>query len=377
MSHEETLIPVVIPKWGFSMVEGKVLRWLKQPGDVVAADEDLVEIESEKVVNVLGAPGSGILRRQLAGPEVVAPVGDLIGVIAAEGINDTAIDVFITDFRRPEAAGHVSYETAETALQREMLLDGKWIAYLDAGSGETAVVFLHGLGGSAASWALNQPLLAAHCRTIAIDLPGHGASMKDFSVGSLAELSRIVTTLLDRLGIADAHLVAHSFGTLIAVELALTIPHRVATLTLISGLGAGTRFDHGFIDDFLGANKRRELAAVLTRLYANPDFVTRDLVQRVLQTNRIDGVRECLRDIVARCIVDEIRQDPIHNLNRVTMPVQVLWGRDDTIAPPELLSNLPARIPVVFFERVAHMPQIEAAAAVNRMLLRHILQSDD
>src|SRR3972149_3784444 len=64
---------VIMPKMGDAMTEGKVLRWMKHPGDTVAAGEAIAEIETDKVNVELPAEESGTLTEILAGagaPEV-------------------------------------------------------------------------------------------------------------------------------------------------------------------------------------------------------------------------------------------------------------------------------------------------------------------
>ena len=56
---------VVMPKWGLSMKEGRITKWLKKEGEAVKKDEPLLEVETEKMVSVVESPGSGILARVL------------------------------------------------------------------------------------------------------------------------------------------------------------------------------------------------------------------------------------------------------------------------------------------------------------------------
>jgi pyruvate/2-oxoglutarate dehydrogenase complex dihydrolipoamide acyltransferase (E2) component len=65
---------VYLPKWGLTMTEGTVVNWLKQVGDRVTEGEDLVEVETDKVLNVLPAPVSGVLA------EIRVPAGETVDV---------------------------------------------------------------------------------------------------------------------------------------------------------------------------------------------------------------------------------------------------------------------------------------------------------
>ena len=58
-------VEVVMPKWGMSMQEGHIGQWLKQEGEEVDEGEELVEVETEKITNVVESPAAGILARIL------------------------------------------------------------------------------------------------------------------------------------------------------------------------------------------------------------------------------------------------------------------------------------------------------------------------
>ena len=55
--------PVAMPKMGIEMVEGTIAGWKKSVGDAVAAGDEVVEIESDKIINVWESPAAGVLRR--------------------------------------------------------------------------------------------------------------------------------------------------------------------------------------------------------------------------------------------------------------------------------------------------------------------------
>ncbi|MCS6918815.1 MAG: 2-oxo acid dehydrogenase subunit E2 [Fimbriimonadales bacterium] len=77
-------VAVIMPELGESIVEGTIVRWLKQQGDMVQEDEPLVEIMTDKVNTELPAPASGVLQQILAGEGATVQVGQELALIASE-----------------------------------------------------------------------------------------------------------------------------------------------------------------------------------------------------------------------------------------------------------------------------------------------------
>ena len=76
---------VLMPALELAQETGKVIRWLKSPGDAVTKGEPIVEIETDKVTTEIEAPASGILRQVTAAEGDVVPVGQPIAVVFAHG----------------------------------------------------------------------------------------------------------------------------------------------------------------------------------------------------------------------------------------------------------------------------------------------------
>jgi pimeloyl-ACP methyl ester carboxylesterase len=108
--------------------------------------------------------------------------------------------------------------------------------FSDQGAG-APVVLLHGFGLDGRSWTPQIAAFAASHRVIVVDLPGFGPGGQRLTGahGPAAE----VRLVLDALGVDRAHLVGHSFGAAVAVDLALSSPERVSSLTLVNGLLLG------------------------------------------------------------------------------------------------------------------------------------------
>src|SRR4051812_50200482 len=73
---------IKVPSFGESITEATVAKWLKRPGEAVAADEPVAELETDKVTLEVPAPASGTLAEILAEEGANVPVGAVLGRIA-------------------------------------------------------------------------------------------------------------------------------------------------------------------------------------------------------------------------------------------------------------------------------------------------------
>ncbi|WP_111891853.1 2-oxo acid dehydrogenase subunit E2 [Acinetobacter sp. MB5] len=92
MSEIKTL---EIPKWGLSMEEGTIAQWLIQEGDSFSKGQEICEIETTKIVNVLEAPFGSTLRKIIAKDGDTLPVGGLIAVCAESSVSAAEIEQFV------------------------------------------------------------------------------------------------------------------------------------------------------------------------------------------------------------------------------------------------------------------------------------------
>ena len=60
--------PIVMPKWGLSMKEGKVTSWLAEEGTRIDVGKEILEVETDKIAGVVEAADSGVLRRRVGTP---------------------------------------------------------------------------------------------------------------------------------------------------------------------------------------------------------------------------------------------------------------------------------------------------------------------
>ena len=105
----DPITAVTMPKWGIEMTEGAIVNWRVRVGDPVARAAELLDVETEKIVNTVEAPAAGIVRRILATDGQTCAVGALIGVIADAATAEAELDRFVGSF----VAAVVSFDPAE------------------------------------------------------------------------------------------------------------------------------------------------------------------------------------------------------------------------------------------------------------------------
>lgn len=366
--------PIVMPKWGLAMQEGMVAKWLVEEGAEIRAGDEILDIETSKIANVFESPVAGPLRRIVVREGETVPVGALLGVVADAAVPDAELDAFIAKFQE-EFAAHAT--EAEAGPEPETIeAGGQRIRYLAVGEGEGApLVFIHGFGGDLNNWQFNQEALAAARPTFALDLPGHGGSTKELAAdrADVGALAAAVLAFMDAKAIAQAHLVGHSLGGAIALDLAVNHPDRVRSVTAICSAGLGPEINMAYIDGFMAANRRKQLQPVLEMLVADPTLVSREMIQDVLRFKRLDGVEAALNRIIdATFAGGQQALQLTGRLGELRVPVQVIWGRKDQIIPVRHSEGLPGSIRVHVFDDAGHMVHMEKAAEVNDLIQRFI-----
>lgn len=96
------------------------------------------------------------------------------------------------------------------------------------------VLFIHGLGSSAADWELQLEFFAQHYQVILVDLRGHGQSSRPSAGYSISQFAADVQALLQRLGYQRVHLVGISLGGMVGFQLAVTAPDLLHSLTVLN-----------------------------------------------------------------------------------------------------------------------------------------------
>lgn len=224
--------------------------------------------------------------------------------------------------------------------------------------------FLHGRFGQAEMWQRLTSELAPHFRCIAIDFPGFGDSYSSESRPfSLFEHSGLVQELIKRFTRENEKgiLVGHDVGGGVAQLCTIKLPERVKALVLLNSAGLtrdleslNTRFHGWFI------RKR------LNRMFNESSPLSSQDREALLSPWTVYSSRDTL--LRAFRALDESwpwhyeKQVWKSALQGLAQPVLLLWGKKDTMNPPDLAAELMQRLPEAYFylnEHCGHWPSLE------------------
>ena len=257
-------------------------------------------------------------------------------------------------------------------------VDGVHVRYREAGQGP-AVVMIHGYGASSDSWVGVIPDVAAQHRVIAVDLKGFGWTSRpdgDYSPAAEAEL---VWHVLDKLGVKDVAIVGHSWGTSVALSMAVQQPQRTRRVAL---------YDAYVYDDqvpsFFRWAEKAGIGELLFGLFYTQRIEDRAPLafydERWVTQARVDHVERDMDQpgtvAAALAVARAHHFAALHDaLKGFTRPVLLLWGREDQITPlvfGERLANELADARLIVYPRCGHIPMVEARARSTRDLVEFL-----
>ena len=236
----------------------------------------------------------------------------------------------------------------------------------DEGEGP-ALVCVHGLGGSSNTFTPVMPALARH-RVLRVDLPGSGRSQHAEGPLSIERFVQALLSLCTRLGIARAHWVGHSMGTIVCQHLAVVQPALVQSLTLFGPLTAPP--------EPARAALRARAAKARAEGVAGMHEVTQALLAASLSADTrqhqplaVAFVRESLmrQDAQAYAGVCEALADAqAAAVEAISCPVLLVTGDEDGVAPPQAVRALAERLHAARSTRVVVLPRCGHWAPVER-----------
>jgi pimeloyl-ACP methyl ester carboxylesterase len=248
-------------------------------------------------------------------------------------------------------------------------------AYRIAGSGP-AILLIHGIGDNSSTWHTVQSKLAQRFTVIAPDLLGHGKSDKPRADYSVAAYANGMRDLLSILEIDRVTVIGHSLGGGVAMQFCYQFPQLVERLVLVST--GGVTKDVNFVLRLASLPMGSEAMALLRLPFAQGAVQLAGRIAGALLGAR--GVARDLPDVLRilselpeptasaafsrtlRAVVDW-RGQVVTMLDRCyltkSVPVQLVWGDEDTVIPAAHAEMAHAAMPgseLEVFEHSGHFP---------------------
>ncbi|NKS67035.1 alpha/beta fold hydrolase [Rhodococcus hoagii] len=256
---------------------------------------------------------------------------------------------------------------------------------LQAGSGDEAVVFLHGTSGHLEAFARNIAVHAAHYECHAIDMLGHGYTGKPDYAYEIPRYVEHLVNYLDAVGLDKVHLVGESLGGWVAAHLASEQPERVLSLQLLAAGGtvanpeimerirkSTTKAVQSDDVELTRARLRllmhdpvdatEELVEARHRIYHQPDFVAN--IHNLLSLQDMETRQRNL-----------LRPD---RLARIQAPTLVVWGHENPFGDVPEAKKMAEDIPgaqLQLYPECGHWPQHEQAAMYNPLSLEFLAKA--
>jgi pimeloyl-ACP methyl ester carboxylesterase len=274
----------------------------------------------------------------------------------------------------------VSFLNAHVYLQEHFVgieshnikVDGYRMHYLAMGpAGGPAVILVHGLGGRAEDWWNVAPVMAkAGFRVYMLDLLGFGRSQQpaDFSY-SVRDQAAVVVDFMDALGVKQADVAGWSMGGWIIQLIASDHPERVSRLILIDSVGLNIK--PKWDTNLFVPTSPQELDELDALLMPNPPqiphFIARDYL-RIFRRNGWVIKRALATMMTAQDVTDNL-------LPQLKMPVLIIWGSLDQIAPVDQAQTMHHLVPqsqLLLIPDCGHMVPVQCSAELDSTALKFI-----
>ena len=392
------IVEMPLPRLGETMDEGRIGLFVKQPGEKFRRGETLLEVESDKTTVEVPALQDGILIEWLVAADEMVPVESAIARIEIEGeavaeVKRAAVSPEPSPRRKPESPdvaklgpgfrrddGQGVRPRASTAARAAARRSGIDLATM-RGSGRHGRVtradlaavsrparttyhvetpqgkiffrewpaqgvakgnalLIHGLFADSQSFTtLGRKLAAKGYRTFALDLPGHGETLS-----AAVALEDIVAAVEASLPPVRLHVVAHSFGAIIAARLL----HKALSLTLLSPAGCGEDINGAFVAAMLGGHIEQALSFLGEVVSAESQAAFADHL--TVHGGQLKAIAAHVSDGGKQTV------SIVRSLAKSAVPVQAIFLRDDAIIPAQHALNMPFNAAVRIMAGASHLP---------------------
>lgn len=232
--------------------------------------------------------------------------------------------------------------------------------YIDEGEGQTILV-LHGLFGALSNFdGLINHFKKTH-RVVVPMMPLYDMPLITTGVGSL---SKFILGFIKKMELNDIILLGNSLGGHVSLVTAKAKPELFTAMVLTGSSGL---YENAFGGSFPRREDKEYIRNKIAVTFYDPAMVTDELVD---VTFNLVSDRSKLIKVLALA-KSAIRHNMMKDLPNYTMPTCLIWGRNDTITPPEVAEEFNMYIPdseLFWIDKCGHAPMMEHPEEFNSIL---------
>ncbi|KRB75101.1 3-oxoadipate enol-lactonase [Nocardioides sp. Root190] len=248
------------------------------------------------------------------------------------------------------------------------------VHYVITGAADAPVVVLsNSLGSTHTMWDAQADALAEHFRVLRYDTRGHGQSPVPVGPYDIDDLVDDVVTLLDTLGVKQAHFVGLSLGGMTGMRLAARNPERVDRLVVLC-TGAHLTPSSGWTDR--AATVREHGAGAVAEAVVQRWFTSAYLdAHPDVKTTCEEGVAATAAQGYASCCEVIAAMDLRPDLPTITAPTLAIAGRDDPATPPPSLQEIADNVQngrLLVVPDAAHLANAQQPETITPAIIAHL-----
>jgi pimeloyl-ACP methyl ester carboxylesterase len=242
----------------------------------------------------------------------------------------------------------------------EQLIHEGGFSYIEEGEGPVFIL-LHGLFGALSNFKEVVDFLKKDYKVVLPRLPIYELPILSTNVKAL---SNHLKAFIEHKGYEKVNLLGNSLGGHVGLVYAHENPSKVSSMVLSGSSGL---YENAFGGSFPRREDKNYLREKIALTFYDPAMVTDALVDECHEA--VNNRNKLIR--ILSIAKSAIRHNMAKELPNYTMPVCLIWGKNDTITPPEVAVEFHAKLPdsvLYWIDKCGHAPMMEHPAEFNQYL---------
>ncbi|NNC83419.1 MAG: alpha/beta hydrolase [Flavobacteriales bacterium] len=244
-------------------------------------------------------------------------------------------------------------------LEDQLIVEGDF-SYIEEGEGPVFIL-LHGLFGALSNFRAVTDFLSDRFTVVIPRLPIYELPVLNTNVKAIA---KFLAKFIDHKGYDQVNLLGNSLGGHVGLVYAAEHPERVSSMVLSGSSGL---YENAFGGSFPRREDKNYLREKIALTFYDPAMVTDELVDECHEA--VNNRNKVIR--ILSIAKSAIRHNMAKELENYKMPVCLIWGKNDTITPPEVAEEFHAKIEnstLYWIDKCGHAPMMEHPEEFNRYL---------